>query len=105
MRALRAGIDAIDADLVALLAERARYIDRAAALKRENGLPARIPARVDEVVARVKAHAAAGGLDPALAEALWRQLIEWAIAREERMLAGTPRAADTGKGGGDGDDH
>ena len=87
MAEVRAGIDALDARIVALLAERAGYIDRAAALKPAEGLPARIDARVEEVVANVRAAARAEGLDPDLAEALWRQLIDWSIAREERKMA------------------
>ena len=89
MAALRAGIDALDARLVALLAERARFIDRAVELKRAEGLPARIPVRVAEVLDRVRARAAAEGLDPDLVEALWRRLIDWSIAREEQALGGT----------------
>ncbi len=83
---LRAAIDGLDAQLVALLARRAGYIDRAAAIKREEGLPARIPARVDEVIAKVREHATAEGLDPELIEDLWRKLIDWSIAREARLL-------------------
>jgi isochorismate pyruvate lyase len=86
MRELRRQIDRLDRELVARLAERARYIDRAAELKPGEGLPARIEARVEEVVANVRREAAAVGLDAALAEALWRQLIEWSIAREDRVL-------------------
>ena len=86
MAEVRVGIDAVDADLVALLAVRAAYIDRAAVLKGPLGLPARIAARVEEVVAKVRAQAAAQGLDPDLAEALWRRLIAWSITREERIL-------------------
>ncbi len=84
MEELRAGIDRIDAAIVALLAERAAHIDRAAEIKAAVGLPARIEARVEAVVARVQA--AARGLPPDLAEDLWRRLIEWSIAREERAL-------------------
>ncbi len=83
---LRAEIDRLDAEIVARLAERAGYIDRAAELKRGNGLPARIDARVEEVVAKVTARAEALGLDPVLVEKLWRGLIEWSIDREERAL-------------------
>ena len=86
MAEVRAGIDAVDADLVALLARRVAYIDRAAALKGPLQLPARIAARVEEVVTKVRSTAAAEGLDPDLAEALWRRLIDWSIAREERIL-------------------
>ena len=86
MTELRALIDALDAELVASLALRARCIDRAAEIKQGTGLPARIPSRVEEVVTRVRARATAEGLDPELIEALWRRLIEWSIAREEVTL-------------------
>lgn len=86
MGLLRQQIDALDRQLVALLADRAGYIDRAAQLKRNNGWPARIPSRVEEVVERVRATAAQAGLEPDLVEALWRPLIDWSIAREEAAL-------------------
>lgn len=86
MAELRAEIDRIDAGLVDLIAERITYIDRAAELKPGLGLPARIDDRVEEVVAKVRARAVARGVDPDLAEALWRRLIDWSIAREEVIL-------------------
>jgi isochorismate pyruvate lyase len=84
---LRAAIDELDGSIIQLLAKRATYIDRAAELKSVNGLPANIPARVEDVVAKVKANAAREGFDPELAERIWRQLISWSIAREERKLS------------------
>ena len=86
MAEIRAEIDRLDEDLVRLFAERAGYIDRAAVLKQTEKLPARIHDRVEQVVDRVKARADAEGLDPALVEDLWRRIIEWSIAREERVL-------------------
>ena len=86
MAEIRAGIDALDRELVRLFAVRARFIDRAAAIKAGVDWPARIPARVEEVVANVRAHAAAEGLPPDLVEKLWRRLIDWSIAREENVL-------------------
>lgn len=90
---LRAAIDELDSSIVQLLAMRATFIDRAAELKFTNGLPANIPARVEEVVAKVKANAVARGFDPDLAEHIWRQLISWSIAREERSLGAANNAA------------
>ena len=86
MAALRAAIDALDRRMIGLLARRSLMIDRAVQIKRRAGLPARIDARVEEVVANARAEAAAAGLDPALAEALWRRIVDWSIAREERAL-------------------
>ena len=86
MAELRVEIDALDRDLVRLLARRRDLIDRAAQLKAVNGWPARIDARVEEVVANARSHATAAGLDADLIETIWRQLIEAAIAQEERQL-------------------
>ncbi|MDV7145176.1 chorismate mutase [Tropicimonas sp. TH_r6] len=86
MADLRVQIDALDAELVGMLAQRAGYIDRAAELKPGEGLPARIEARVEDVVANVRGAAEAAGLDADLAEALWRRLIDWSIEREEKVL-------------------
>ena len=86
MAELRVEIDRLDRALVALLADRAGYIDRAAELKPAEGLPARIDARVEDVTAKVRAAAEARALDPDLIEDLWRRLMEWSIAREERVL-------------------
>ena len=86
MAALREAIDALDVRLVELLAERAGYIDRAAELKAEAGLPAEIPARVDDVIAKVRHGADLCGLDPEFTERLWRDIIAWSIARERERL-------------------
>ena len=86
MQELRVQIDLLDAEIVAKLAARAGYIDRAIALKQIEHLPARIEDRVEQVVERVRARALVEGLDPALTEDLWRRLIEWSIAREEQVL-------------------
>ncbi len=88
MTELRRQIDALDRQLIELLARRAAYIDRAIELKRAAGWPARIPARVEEVVTKVRGAAAERGLEADLAEALWRPLIEWSIAREARVIGG-----------------
>ncbi|WP_374303333.1 chorismate mutase [Paracoccus sp. (in: a-proteobacteria)] len=88
MATLRAHIDAVDEQLVALLAQRHALIARAAQIKQKIGLPARIDERVEEVVANAGRHAASHGLDRALIENIWRQLVEAAIAQEDRHLNG-----------------
>lgn len=90
MTELRVEIDRIDRNLIAALAERATYIDRAIDLKPVEGLPARIDERVTEVLANVRALASDQNLDPVLAEALWTQIIDWSILREERVLGPDP---------------
>jgi isochorismate pyruvate lyase len=86
MAELRVEIDRIDAELVALFAERVSFIDRAAQIKTGTGQPARIKARVEDVVAKVRGHAVAHGLPPDKLEKLWRKLIDWSIEREEAVL-------------------
>ncbi|MCA0938420.1 chorismate mutase [Yangia mangrovi] len=86
MTALRAEIDATDRRLSALLAHRQSLIDRAAEIKTGAGLPARIEARVEEVIANARSNAEAEGIDPELSETLWRALVDWSIRREETVL-------------------
>jgi isochorismate pyruvate lyase len=81
MPELRAAIDILDARLVAMLAQRQTYIERAAVLKSERGA-VRDTARIEQVVRNVVAQAAQAGLSPAIAEAVWRALIEASIAHE-----------------------
>ncbi len=86
MAHIRAEIDRLDEELVALFAQRTAYIDRAAAIKETVGLPARIEDRVEQVVSNVRRHAVAQGLPPDKLEKLWRKLIDWSIEREEDHL-------------------
>lgn len=86
MPTLRDQIDALDRELVQLLAKRATYIDRAVEIKQGVGLPASIPARIEDVVAKVRANAETAELDADLVETLWRQLIDWSIAREAQTI-------------------
>ena len=85
MAELRAAIDALDARLVAMLAVRQTYIERAAVLKSERGTVRDTP-RVEQVVRNVVAEAKRKGLSPAIAEAVWRSLIEASIAHEYKAF-------------------
>ena len=86
MLVLRGQIDRIDRALLDLLAERARYIDRAIVLKPRENLPARTTGRVAEVIANVRNGAIERGLDPDLIEMIWTGLIEAAIAKEAKAF-------------------
>jgi isochorismate pyruvate lyase len=81
MSEVRAGVDALDRELVALLAVRQRYMDAAARIK-----PSRDKVhdaeRIEDVVAKVKAAAHSAGLSEAIAEPVWRLLIERSITHE-----------------------
>ena len=81
-------IDEIDSELVALIAERARFIDRAIVLKQRDGLPAYIPERVEEVVANVRKTARELGAPEHVVETIWRVMVDEFIAIESGRLAG-----------------
>jgi isochorismate pyruvate lyase len=74
LAAVRKNIDRIDHDLVRLMAERQQYVGEAGRFKKD---PAAVsdPARVDAVIAKVRADAAAQGLDPTVAEKTFRAMI------------------------------
>jgi len=81
MADVRAGVDATDRALVALLLERQGYMEAAARIKPDRSA-VRDPDRVEEVVAKVRAEALRVGLSPDIAEPVWRTLIERCIAYE-----------------------
>lgn len=82
---VRQGVDALDRALVTLLAERQRYMEAAARIK-----PARAVvfdrARIEDVVTKVKAAARTVGLSEAIAEPVWRTLIDRCIAYEHKVF-------------------
>lgn len=78
---VRAGVDALDRELVALLARRFGYMDAAARIKPARS-QVRDEARKAQVIANASAAAAAAGMPDGLAEALWETLVEASIAYE-----------------------
>ena len=81
MTEVRQGVDALDRALVALLAERQRYMDAAARIKPSRDV-VHDDARIEDVVAKVLAAAREAGLSPDIAEPVWRLLIDRCIAHE-----------------------
>jgi isochorismate pyruvate lyase len=81
MAEVRQGVDAIDRRLVELIAERQGYMDAAARIKPDRGI-VHDRARIEDVVAKVKAAAREAGLSEAIAEPVWRTLIDRCIAYE-----------------------
>ena len=71
---VRSRIDALDTELVALLARRQALVEAAAGFKADERA-VRAPGRVEQVIAGVREKAAAAGLDGAVAEAVWRAMI------------------------------
>lgn len=81
MAEIRTGIDSVDRDLVALLAERLRFIEAAARVKTERSA-VRDEWRKADVLAKVAETARQHGLPADLPAMLWEALIEYSIAHE-----------------------
>ncbi|KQN24532.1 chorismate mutase [Sphingomonas sp. Leaf34] len=81
MTEVRAGVDALDRELVALLARRFAYMDAAARIKPERG-HVRDEARKTQVIENARAEAARLGVPDAVIADLWEGLVEASIAYE-----------------------
>ena len=81
MKEVRAGVDALDRQIVKLIAERSRYMQAAARIKPSRDV-VRDQARIDDVLAKVGAAADAANLPRQIAEPVWRELVEQSIAYE-----------------------
>jgi isochorismate pyruvate lyase len=83
---LRIELDVLDRHMVETLARRQRLVEAVAALK---GDPAKVrdPARIEAVLANVLQAAAAAGLSIAIAEPVWRLLVERCAEHEATWLA------------------
>lgn len=81
MAQVRAGVDSVDRELVRLIALRQGYMAAAARIKTDRA-GVRDEARIEEVLGHVQAQAWEAGLDWAIAEPVWRTLIERCIAYE-----------------------
>ncbi|MBT2303774.1 chorismate mutase [Variovorax paradoxus] len=80
---VRERIDAIDVQIVALLAERGRYVKDAARFKRD-AFQVSAPQRQQEVIDKVRRLAEEKGAYPEVVEAAYRALIAGFIAREQQ---------------------
>ena len=91
MTEVRAGIDAIDRQVVDLIARRFRFMDAAARIKPDRGV-VRDEERKAEVLANVDRAAGQAGVDRGLMAHIYEQLIERSIAYEfvefDRIHAG-----------------
>ena len=81
MTDVRAGVDALDRDLVALLARRFAYMDAAARIKPERG-HVRDEGRKTQVIDNARAEAVRLGVPEAVVADLWERLVEASIAYE-----------------------
>lgn len=81
MAEVRAGVDAVDRALIALIARRFGYMDAAARIKPERG-QVRDEARKAQVIANARAGARAAGIPDGPIGEIWDRLVEASIAYE-----------------------
>ncbi|MBT0570596.1 chorismate mutase [Curvibacter sp. CHRR-16] len=86
MQQVREHIDALDTQITALLVERTGYMTEAARIKQD---PSKVydQARIDFILARVRAMAQAQGGQPDVVEAAYKALIHASIEFEHREFA------------------
>ena len=81
MADVRAGVDALDRELVRLLVTRQGYMSAAARIKSDRNT-VHDAERIEDVVSKVLIEAERQGLSGEIAEPVWRKLIERCIAFE-----------------------
>ncbi|MEM0985995.1 MAG: chorismate mutase [Pseudomonadota bacterium] len=87
MAHVRYEIDRLDRLLVEIIKERQSFMDAAARIKGDRSAVLDRP-RIEDVVSKVRAAAEAAGLSPAIAEPVWRTLIDRCIAYEFEAFDG-----------------
>lgn len=86
---IRCEIDRLDRALVALLAQRQRFIELAAEIKVSRS-SVRDESRIEDVIAKVLDESRRAGLSAEIAEPVWRVLVERCIAHEFAVFDGKP---------------
>jgi chorismate mutase len=82
----RARIDAIDDEIVVLLAKRFGVAGQVAAYKRERGIEVRLQDRISEVLDRVADKASKNGIEAEAVRAIYQTIIETTCRFEEARI-------------------
>jgi isochorismate pyruvate lyase len=83
---VRAELDRIDQELLALFAERHRYVTRMAGIKTDPH-EAHDPVRINAILQKQRTRAEQLGLDEDQAELIWKTLIDWNVNYEKGIIA------------------
>jgi chorismate mutase len=83
LKQLRRKIDVVDEQILRFLAERAKICAEIGSAKKAQGLPVRDVDREKEVYKRIREQAAPLGLDPAQAEAVYREIVNMCSTVQE----------------------
>lgn len=82
----RLEIDDLDDQLVALLARRMNIVRQVAVYKHEQGIPAILPERIEEVCKNVMEAGEMLGLDRQYVKDIWTRIIDEACAYEQKYF-------------------
>ena len=93
LSALRNQIDALDGELINLLAKREKLVGEVLVYKKAQKLPARIQSRIDEVINNAGLRAETIGMNPDLARTVWAAMVEWFVQHEEGELSATVQSS------------
>jgi len=86
LAALRDRIEAVDRQIIALLAERLAIVAEVAEAKLSGASPFRDRAREESLIGRLRAMATAAGLDPHEIERVYRVVMDMSVAHQERAV-------------------
>ncbi len=89
---IRAGMDAIDREVIALIARRVEYVRAAAAFKTSSANVA-APERVAAVLKTRREWAEAAGLSGDAIEALYRDLVAYSVGEEHKQWCANQASA------------
>ncbi len=89
---LRDRIDAVDRQIIALLAERLRIVEEVAFAKLDSASPFRDREREERLLLRLREHAIAAGLDAHQIEAIYRVVMDMSVAHQEATVRNRPDA-------------
>ncbi len=97
LKEIRSEIDRVDNEIITLLSKRSAFVAAAGALKKDEQR-VRDPARVEQVIDKVRTKAASAGLDPAIAEEIYRtisgcfvrkELAQFNLQKQDKKAAGS----------------
>jgi chorismate mutase / prephenate dehydrogenase len=83
---LRNAIDAIDAQILSLLAQRQAQVEKVVALKKAHNIPVYHPAREEDLISTLRLQSNHHGLDPDFMEDLYRVILRQSRVKQTRTM-------------------
>src|SRR5258706_4389831 len=90
---LRDRIDAVDRQIIALIAERLHIVEEVALAKLDSASPFRDREREERLLLRLREHATKAGIDAHQIERLYRVVMDMSVAHQEAHIRSRPDVA------------